>query len=76
MLYLFFAWKYQSIDALEVFINEVERQLDRRVKVIRFDRNCEYYGKYDEIGQCPGPFAKFLEKCGICVQYIMPRTPQ
>jgi len=26
------------------------------------DRSSEYYGKYDESGQHPGPFAKFLEK--------------
>ncbi|KAF7811384.1 Retrovirus-related Pol polyprotein from transposon TNT 1-94 [Senna tora] len=26
--------------------------------------------------QCPGPFAKFLEKHGICAQYTMSGTPQ
>ena len=36
----------------------------------------EYYGRYDESGQCPGPFAKFLESRGICAQYTMPGTPQ
>ncbi|GKC90935.1 retrovirus-related pol polyprotein from transposon TNT 1-94 [Tanacetum coccineum] len=30
--------KSQSINALEVFINEVERQLDRKVKIVRSDR--------------------------------------
>jgi hypothetical protein len=28
------------------------------------------------LGQCPSPFAKFLEKHGICAQYTMPSTPQ
>ena len=68
--------KSQVIDVLEVFINEVERQLDRNVKVVRLGRDDEYYGRYNESGQCPGPFAKFLEKCGICAQYTMPGTPQ
>ncbi|WVZ16658.1 hypothetical protein V8G54_009640 [Vigna mungo] len=64
------------VNALEVFINEVERQLDRKVKVVKFDRGGEYYGKTDESGQCPGPFAKYLESRGICAQYTMPSTPQ
>jgi transposase InsO family protein len=68
--------KSQLVDALEVYITEVERQLDRKVKIIRSDRGGEYYGKYDETGQCPGPFAKILEKHGICAQYTMPGMPQ
>ena len=64
--------KSQSVDALEVFINEVERQLDIKMKVIRFDKGGEYYGKYDEIGKCPVLFSKIIEKHGICVQYTMP----
>ena len=67
--------KYQSVNALEMYIKEVERQLDKKVKIIRSDRGGEYYGKYDESGQCPGPFAKFLEKHGICAQYTMLGTP-
>jgi len=54
----------------------MERQLDKKVKIVRFDKGGEYYGRYDESGQHPGPFAKFLEKCGICAQYIMSGTPQ
>ena len=68
--------KSQSVNSLEVYINEVERQLDRKVKLARSDRGGEYYGRYDENGQHPGLFAKFLEKCGICAQYTMPGTPQ
>ena len=49
-----------------MFIDEVERQLDRRVKVVRTDRDGEYYGEFNEKGQCPGLFAKFLENRGIC----------
>ena len=46
------------------------------MKIIRSDRGGEYYGRYDETGQHPGPFAKLLQKRGICAQYTMPGTPQ
>jgi len=36
------------VNALEVYINEVERQLNRKVKIIKSDRGGEYYGRYDE----------------------------
>ena len=68
--------KSQAINALEVFVNEVEKQLDRKVKIVRSDRGGEYYGKYDESGQNLGQFAKFLERHGICAQYTMSGTPQ
>jgi len=64
------------VNTLEVYINEVERLLDRKVKIVRSDRGGEYYGKYDESGQHPSPFAKFLERRGICAQYTMAGTPQ
>ena len=44
-----------------MFINKVERQLDRKVEVIRTNRGGEYYGKFNERGQCLGLFAKFIE---------------
>ena len=68
--------KYQAVDALEVYIIEVERQLDKKVKIIRSYRGGEYYGRYDGLGQRPSPFAKLLEKHGICAQYIVLGTPQ
>lgn len=40
--------KSQAIDTLEVYITEVERQLDRKVKIVRSDRGGEFYGRYDE----------------------------
>ena len=55
---------------------EVENQLNKRIKNVRSDRGGEYYGKYDGSGeQRPGPFAKFLEECGIVPQYTMPSSP-
>lgn len=68
--------KSQSMDMLKVFIDEVEIQLDRKLNIVRTGRGGEYYGKYNEKGQCPCPFAKFLENRGICAQYTMSGTPQ
>ena len=65
----------QLVDVLETFISEVERQLNRKVKVIHSDRGGEYYGKTSEVGQIPGPFKKLLESKGICAQYTMPGSP-
>ncbi|KAA0031640.1 Retrovirus-related Pol polyprotein from transposon TNT 1-94 [Cucumis melo var. makuwa] len=66
----------RNLISLSKLDTSVERQLDRKVKILRSDRVGEYYGKYDENGQCPGPFAKFLESHGICAQYTMLGTPQ
>jgi len=68
--------KSQAVNALEIYINKVERQLDRKVKVVRSDRGGKYYERYDKSGQHLGPFVKFLEKRGICAQYTMLGTPQ
>ena len=55
---------------------EVENQLNKRIKRVMSDRGGEYYGRYDGSGeQRLGPFAKFLEECGIVPQYTMPGTP-
>jgi len=56
---------------LEVYINEVKRQLDRKVKIVKSYRGGEYHGKYNESGKHPGPFAKFRERRDICAQYSM-----
>ena len=58
--------KSHSINALEIYINEVEKQLDKKVKIVKSNTSDEYYGKYDELRQNPRPFAKFLERHGIC----------
>ena len=68
--------KSQAVNSLEVFIKEVERQLDRKVKIVKSDRGGEYYEKHGESRQNPGPFAQFLERHDICAQYTMPDTPQ
>ena len=64
--------KSQSLEVFKSFKVEVENQLNKMIKNVRSDRGGEYYGKYDGSGeQRPGPFAKFLEECGIVPQYTM-----
>lgn len=68
--------KSQSLDVFKNFKAEVENQLSKRIKCVRSDRGGEYYGRYDGSGeQRPGPFAQFLEECGIVPQYTMPGSP-
>jgi transposase InsO family protein len=58
------------------FKAEVELQLNKRIKQVRSDRGGEYYGRYDgSVEQCPGHFAKFLEKNGIVPQYTRLGSP-
>eukprot|EP00253_Pinus_taeda_P012396 PITA_12396 len=69
----------EKAEALDVFIKfktEVELQLNKRIKSIRSDRGGEYYGRYDgSEEQRQGPFAKYLEECGIVPQYTLPGSP-
>lgn len=68
--------KSESLDVFKRFKAEVENQLDQRIKSVRSDRGGEYYGRYDGSGeQRPGPFARYLEECGIVPQYTMPGSP-
>ncbi|RDY10597.1 hypothetical protein CR513_04849, partial [Mucuna pruriens] len=52
--------KYEAVDTLKIYLNEVERQLDRKVKSIKSDKDGEYYRRYGETGQHPSLFAKLL----------------
>ena len=52
--------KSQAVDTLKIYLNEVEKQLNRKVKVVTFDRGSEHYRIYNETGQHPGPFAKLF----------------
>lgn len=61
--------KSQAINTLEALINEVKRKLGKKVKIIKSDRGCEYYGRYDEAEQHPDPFGKFLKKHDKCARY-------
>jgi len=46
------------------------------IKSVRSDRGGEYYGIYDGSGeQRLGPFARYLEECGIVPHYTMSGSP-
>ena len=68
--------KAESLDKFQIFWTEVEKQLGKVIKVVRFDRGGEYYGKHGDAGQLKGPFAKYLEDSGIVAQFTMPRSPE
>ncbi|KAL0429751.1 UNVERIFIED_CONTAM: Retrovirus-related Pol polyprotein from transposon TNT 1-94 [Sesamum radiatum] len=75
MCIYFLEHKAEALDAFKVFKVEVEKQCDKRIKIVRSDRGGEYFGRYTEGGQAPGPFAKFLAEQGIVAQYTMPGSP-
>ena len=60
----------------QIFKAEVENQLDRKIKVVRSNRDGEYYGKYNEVGHNLGPFVRFLQDNGIITQYTVPGMPR
>ena len=64
--------KYEGMDVFKVFKAIVKKQCEKQIKIVRLDRGGEFYGKYIENGQAPGPFAKFLQEHGIVAQYTMP----
>jgi len=68
--------KSSSLDAFKSFKAAIELKIGKNIKCIRFDRGGQYYGRYDEIGRNPEPFARFLDECGIEAQYTMSGTPQ
>ena len=62
--------KSEALDAFKIFKAEVEKQCGKKIKIVRSDRGGEYYGRYIEDGQAPGPFAKFFKSMGL-----FPNTP-
>ena len=57
--------KDEALDAFKAFKVKVDKQCCKQIKIIKTYRGGEYYGRYIEDGQAPGPFAKFLQKRGI-----------
>ena len=68
--------KSEALYAFKVYKAEVEKQFGLSIKIVRSDRGGEYYGRFTDQGQRPGPFAKFLEENGIVAQYTTLGTPQ
>ena len=63
-------WRLSKLSKPKLSSNKGRRSL------VHSNRGGEYYGRYDETGLNPGPFAKYLQECGIDAQYTMPSTPQ
>ena len=68
--------KSKALEVFKIFKTEAEKQLNKVIKVVRSDRGGEFYGRYTESGQNKGPFALYLQECGIKAQYTTPGTPQ
>ncbi|RVX18758.1 Retrovirus-related Pol polyprotein from transposon TNT 1-94 [Vitis vinifera] len=43
-----------------------KKQYGKQIKIVRSDRGGEYYGRYLEDGQSPGPFASFFKTWDCC----------
>ena len=41
--------KSKVVNVLEIYITAIERQLDKKEKIIKLGRGGEYYGRYDGI---------------------------
>ena len=68
--------KSYALDKFKVFKLEVEKQLGKVIKIVRSDRGEEYYGRHRDVGQHMGPFAKYLQDCGIIAKYTMLGSPE
>ena len=68
--------KSESLDAFKIFKTNVELQKGKKIKAVNSDRGGKYYGRYDETGRNPGPFARYLHECGIDAKYTRPGTLQ
>ncbi|XP_015944303.1 uncharacterized protein LOC107469445 [Arachis duranensis] len=66
--------KYETFDTFKLYKAEVEKQCEKQIKIMRSDRGGEFYERYTESGQAPGPFAKYIQEHGIMAQYTMPST--
>ena len=52
--------KFESLEAFKSFKAKVELQQGKGIKVVHSDIGDEYYGRYNETGRNPGPFARYL----------------
>ena len=58
--YSFFDLIREKFDSLEAFKAKVKLLQGKKIKVVHSNKGGEYYGRYDETGRNPGPFAKYL----------------
>lgn len=74
-LYLLYE-KHRTLNAFKAYKAEVEKQTEKKIKIVQSDRRGEYYGRYTKDGQKPDPFAKFLEEHGIVGKHMISGSPQ
>ena len=60
--------KSKSLEAFKAFQVKVELQRGKMIKVVHSNRG-------GETRHNPGPFARYLQECGIDAQYTMSGTP-
>ena len=53
--------KDKALEAFKVFKAEVKKQCGKQVKIMRSNRGGEYYGRYTENEQAPGPLLGFFK---------------
>ena len=63
--------RFEALEKFKIFKTEVEKELRKVIKIVRFNRG---YGKYGSARQHIGPFALYLQDYGIVPQYTMPMT--
>ena len=68
--------KFETLEKFKIFKNEVEKELGKVIKIVRFDRGGKYYGKYGVTGQHMGLFALYLQDYGIVPQYTIHGSPE
>jgi len=68
--------KFEALETFQTYQTEVEKELDRKITVVRSDRGGEYFGRMDRDGVNHGPFAEYLKEQGIVPQYTTPGTPE
>ena len=69
------AWSPLQLHSLKLIFNLFMVNNGENQWVVVFGGG-EYYGRYDEIGRNPGPFAKFSLECDIDARYTMSGTSQ
>jgi len=63
--------KYKTLDTFKVFKDEVEKQCEKQIKIMKTDIGNEYYLRFTEDGQAMGLYVKFLHGDVIVAQYTM-----
>jgi hypothetical protein len=46
--------RIEALDKFKIFKAKVKNQHNLKIKIVRFDRGGEYYGRYTLYGQVPG----------------------